>query len=110
MKIVDDRKQLTLLVVGQDKNLAKADYGAWACKPEDVRSVRDWVEKRTACVNISTEKAEFIPKNAKNYHIYIADMTTINKDLSNIYQNKNTFKPEAIQKAKTSVNKGIELD
>ena len=83
----EQKKTHTWLVVGTDKFLSGwggaeggLSYAAWACKPEDRRSVLDWVERRSDMLRVrEVAESEYAGKYRPNStycvhcHIYVVE-------------------------------------
>lgn len=80
---VDDRTQEqkkthTWLITATDKFMSgwgKASGGlskcAWACKPENVDKVLQWVKNRSDMKYVNVTNNNWYPRNAEHVHIYV---------------------------------------
>ena len=67
-----------ILIVGTDRFLSgwgKArggmSYAAWACTPEDERSVLEWVERRGDLKRVRVVCGAYRPSGSGDCHIYV---------------------------------------
>lgn len=71
-----------ILIVGTDSFMSGwgkaeggASYAAWACTPEDERSVLDWVERRSEMKRVRIVVGDYRPRGVGHCHIYFVSPT-----------------------------------
>ena len=88
MHLEDDRtdaqrKTHTVLVIGTDKGMSGwgmasggTSYAAWACEPDCVMEVVQWVERRGDMLRVRVASGQWRPRGVGHAHIYVADRAT----------------------------------
>lgn len=74
----EQRDTHSAIIVGRDTFLSgwgRAEgmdsFAGWACLPEDVQKVREWVEGRSDMEDVQTVDDDWEPEQGALYHIYV---------------------------------------